>query len=53
MREDATVSGIPFTLADAETPAGNLSVQVSSSNPALITGSGLIAGALGQIVLWQ
>jgi hypothetical protein len=47
MYEDGTVGGIPFTLSDAETPATSLTVQVSSSNPALVTGGGLSLGGTG------
>src|SRR5207237_3578550 len=47
VNEDSTTS-ISFTISDAETPAGSLQLAVTSSNPALVPGAGLVLGGAGQ-----
>lgn len=38
---------VPFTVSDAETPAGNLTVQATSSNTTLVAASGIGHGGSG------
>jgi len=38
---------VPFTIGDAETPASNLTLSVTTSNPALISLIGLVFGGSG------
>jgi Bacterial Ig domain/Fibronectin type III domain len=47
INEDTASSVLPFTVGDAETPASNLVVSASSSNPALVSASGLKLGGSG------
>lgn len=52
--EDGVFSTISFTVGDIETLASNLTVEVTSSNPALIPNSNLLlsgAGAIRELVL--
>src|SRR5205814_187751 len=39
--ENTSTGAVPFTVGDAETPAGSLTVTAASSNPALIPVSGI------------
>ncbi|HMO66989.1 MAG TPA: sugar-binding protein, partial [Verrucomicrobiota bacterium] len=41
------VSGLAFTVGDAETPAGSLALTASSSNPALLPNASLVLGGSG------
>jgi hypothetical protein len=45
--EDATLGPISFTVADAETPASNLVLAVSSSNPTLVPDGNIVLGGGG------
>ncbi len=45
--EDGTVSGVPFTLGDVETPAASLTVQAFSSNTGLLPNGNVVAGGFG------
>ena len=36
INENGATAALPFTVSDVETPAGNLSVSGSSSNPSLV-----------------
>ena len=42
--EDTPAGAIPFTVGDVETPASDLVVTASSSNPALVPGGGISLG---------
>ena len=41
---DSVAAAIPFTIADAETAAGSLTVSGSSDNPTLVQTSGIVFG---------
>ena len=45
--ENTSTGAVPFTVGDAETPAGSLTVTAASSNPALIPVSGIAIGGSG------
>src|SRR5712671_3197936 len=45
--EDATTGAIGFTVGDAETTAGNLTVSGSSSNPTLVPNANIVFGGSG------
>ncbi|HKQ37726.1 MAG TPA: hypothetical protein VJ063_06580, partial [Verrucomicrobiae bacterium] len=45
--EDVATSAIPFTVGDLDTPAGNLTVTVASSNPSLIPTNRITLGGSG------
>jgi hypothetical protein len=45
--EDSSTGPISFTVSDAETPAANLTVTASSSNPTLVPSGGLVVGGYG------
>lgn len=47
IRVDTTTGPLPFTVGDAETPADQLVVSGSSSNPALVSDFGIILGGSG------
>src|SRR3954469_623790 len=44
INEDTTTGAINFTVSDAETPAGNLIVSASSSNPTLVPNANIALG---------
>jgi len=45
--EDSTTILLPFTVRDVETPAANLTVTASSSNPALVPNINILLGGTG------
>jgi Calcineurin-like phosphoesterase/Immunoglobulin domain/Purple acid Phosphatase, N-terminal domain/Bacterial Ig domain len=45
--EDSTVILLPFTVRDVETPAANLTVTASSSNPGLVPAASILLGGSG------
>jgi hypothetical protein len=45
--EDGTSGAVPFTISDRDTPAANLALIASSSNPSLISTSGIALGGTG------
>jgi hypothetical protein len=45
--EDGTTSALDFTVGDVETPAANLLVSASSSNPVLLPLAGIVVGGSG------
>lgn len=45
--EDSALVGIPFTIADVETPAGSLILSASSSNPGLFPAGTITFGGTG------
>ncbi len=45
--EDSSATALAFTVGDAETAAGSLSVTASSSNPAVVPNTGLVLGGSG------
>jgi hypothetical protein len=45
--EDTSLGPIPFTVDDAETPAANLKLSSSSSNPALLSTNQILFGGSG------
>ncbi len=47
MRRNETTGSTAFTVGDAETPAGSLVVTAMSSNPALVSASGIVLGGSG------
>ncbi len=47
MRRNETTGSTAFTVGDAETPAGSLVVTAMSSNPALVSASGIVLGESG------
>jgi hypothetical protein len=51
MSEDGSIA-VPFTVADADTALSSLTAQASSSNPTLVSGSGLVvSGTTGSRTL--
>jgi hypothetical protein len=46
--EDITISGIPFTISDIETPSSILILTKSSSNPVLVPENNIILGGSGE-----
>lgn len=47
INEDNSTIAIPFTIGDPETPAGSLTVSVSTNNPLVVPLSGIILGGTG------
>ncbi len=44
---NSSTAALSFTIGDAATPAGNLTVSAQSSNPALVPAAGIILGGTG------
>lgn len=47
IKENETTGAIPFTISDSETPAANLNVTGTSSNPTLVPANRIIFGGTG------
>ena len=47
VNESASTPAISFTVADVETPAGNLTLSGTSSNPALVPNNAIVFGGTG------
>jgi len=47
INENGATAALPFTVSDVETPAGNLSVSGSSSNPSLVPPGNIVFGGSG------
>ncbi len=47
INQNSATAAIPFTIADAETPAASLAVTATSSNPTLVPNAGIVLGGSG------